>query len=75
MQGTCLFYAGWLCGGCRLQVLQQVLIKDWCCVTGGYILGSVCLLSASYHMVLDLAEPTEMPVRQASDEEAPFLQS
>ena len=68
-----MFYAGWFCSSCPFDLFTQTLVKNWCCIIGGYILGSVLLIIASYVMLLELVKSGEQQTRQETDVESPFL--
>ena len=73
VQGTALFYAGWFCTDCPSGLVPEWLVKNWCCIMGGYILGSLLLIMASYCMLLDLNRAAEIQGRQDSEAEAPLI--
>lgn len=57
-----------------MQPYPDMLVKNWCGVSLGYMLGSLFLIAASYIMMLELIESNEGVPRQ-DEIEIPLLKT
>jgi hypothetical protein len=73
LQGAAGFYYGYFCSNCPFNLLPSILVSNWFCIVSGYILGSVCLLSASYIMILELAFMQCRTERETDASEVPLI--
>lgn len=71
--GAAGFYYGYFCSNCPFNLLPSILVSNWFCIVSGYILGSVCLLSASYIMILELAFMQCRTERETDASEVPLI--
>ncbi len=73
MQGAGAFYYGYFCPGSPVMLLPGILVSNWYCVLTGYVFGSLCLLAASYIMILELAAVQHRSERESEASEVPLV--
>lgn len=73
LQGAGGFYYGYFCSASPFELLPSILVSNWYCIGIGYILGSVCLLSASYILILELASMQRRAERETDASEVPLI--
>jgi len=66
------FYYGYFCFGSPFKLLPGVLVANWYCIIAGYVFGSICLVSASYIMILELAS-VQIKIDRESEAEIPLI--
>jgi len=73
VQGAGGFYYGYFCSASPFELLPNTLVSNWYCIVIGYIFGSVCLLSASYISILELASVQRRVERETDASEVPLI--